>query len=855
MWYPPVVIADELIRLRVVDAKTQQEIPARVYLTNEAGEAFYFSAADVSGKPQGAVRYDKQNWINKASIERHTTITTYPAEAKLPPGDYTLVVERGKTYFPVSQSLTVRSAAKSTPDDNARDITVPLTQWFDAAAANWYSGDTHIHRPISELQNVVLAEDLNVAFPLSFWVTKSDLAPSDSELAGDQLLAPELLQVTRQHVIWPRNTEYEIFTTANQNHTLGALFVLGHKQVLEKRVPPWGELAKELSSAEPDVFYDMDKLDWPFAMVLPPQVPGALYELTNNHLWRTKFGFNQWNSAAPSFMQPPHGSRSGNEREWIDYTLGMYYSLLNTGLKISPTAGTANGVHPVPAGFGRVYVHLPQGFSYENWCRGLREGRSFVTTGPMLIATASGHDSGYRFTLNSNSESEAIKSRTIPLQMTVVSEQPITFGELIFNGEPIQVLRPSNQPQPNGGFASQFQTEFQPDRSGWFAVRFFEDRVQGNSTPRTRFVHSAPWYVDVDQQPVKIRVAEKRYLVQRMRDEIERSREVVTGDGMAEYEQALAFYESLPELDDTDAVRRNARPLGNEQQRLGWLQNMIIDHRLTPEELRLATGLHSQTAIDFVREFSDRATSLGPDKSSDANTAIDASDSLLKVLPFPGGRHPRRGFLEGAIDPQRETKISVFSPWDEKGYVVVDVPEAVFSNLGLTYLAHTHIPTIWDEQNIRLPQLEWTKEADDFVMLRTLPNGIKIRSQVSPGKQGVTMKMSLTNGTSEPLTGLRAQVCVMLSAMPGFSTQTARRSAQLDDLIAVEGDEPGKWIIAGWTPNHRAWTNPPVPCIHSDPIFPDCPPGETSHVFGYLGFYSGDSIQEHLQQLQQELTP
>ena len=29
----------------------------------------------------------------------------------------------------------------------------------------------------------------------------------------------------------------------------------------------------------------------------------------------------------------------------------------------------------------------------------------------------------------------------------------------------------------------------------------------------------------------------------------------------------------------------------------------------------------------------------------------------------------------------------------------MDLPEAIFSNLGLIFLAHTHVPTIWNEQN------------------------------------------------------------------------------------------------------------------------------------------------------------
>jgi len=36
--------------------------------------------------------------------------------------------------------------------------------------------------------------------------------------------------------------------------------------------------------------------------------------------------------------------------------------------------------------------------------------------------------------------------------------------------------------------------------------------------------------------------------------------------------------------------------------------------------------------------------------------------NTLLVLPYPGGRHPRIGFLDGAIDPQRETKFTLREP-------------------------------------------------------------------------------------------------------------------------------------------------------------------------------------------------
>jgi len=59
-----------------------------------------------------------------------------------------------------------------------------------------------------------------------------------------------------------------------------------------------------------------------------------------------------------------------------------------------------------------------------------------------------------------------------------------------------------------------------------------------------------------------------------------------------------------------------------------------------------------------------------------------------KLAPYPGGRHPRIGFFEGAVAPQRGTKATLFLPWADSGYAVIDVPEAIFTNGKLIYLAH-----------------------------------------------------------------------------------------------------------------------------------------------------------------------
>jgi hypothetical protein len=72
--------------------------------------------------------------------------------------------------------------------------------------------------------------------------------------------------------------------------------------------------------------------------------------------------------------------------------------------------------------------------------------------------------------------------------------------------------------------------------------------------------------------------------------------------------------------------------------------------------------------------------------------------------------------------------------WDPASYVVLDVPEAIWSNLSLTYLAHTHVPTIWSKTNVTLPRLEWNRRADGvFKFERALPNGIVFGVEAQTG--------------------------------------------------------------------------------------------------------------------------
>jgi hypothetical protein len=303
----------------------------------------------------------------------------------------------------------------------------------------------------------------------------------------------------------------------------------------------------------------------------------------------------------------------------------------------------------------------------------------------------------------------------------------------------------------------------------------------------------------------------------------------------------LVVFVALNARGDADEQEpANTRPPRDEADLRYWLQNMVWYHRYSTDEIREATGLSEAEIAAALKKFDVRPETK-PKRPADAP---------LLVLPYSGGRHPRIGFLDGAVRPQRETKVSVFAPWDETSYVVVDIPEALWSNLGLTYLAHTHVPTVWSKQDIELERREWTRNKDGtFEIERQLPNGIVFGAKIIPSREAVRMELWLTNGTKEPLSDLRVQNCVMLKGAPGFEELTNDNKVFSKPYVAVQNKAGNRWIITAWEPCDRAWGNAPCPCLHSDPKFPDCAPGKTERLRGWLSFYEGTEIQKELDRI------
>jgi len=160
------------VRGEVTDDATGKLIQCRIYIEGADG-AWHFPASEA--KAGSAVEYRKERKGSPPSVEMHTTLSAHPFVLTLPPGRYTVTVERGKEYLPETQGVTVGK--------EPIDLRFKLRRWIDMPARGWYSGETHVHRSAEELPNLVLAEDLNVTFPLSYWVTEAFVSPKTARKA------------------------------------------------------------------------------------------------------------------------------------------------------------------------------------------------------------------------------------------------------------------------------------------------------------------------------------------------------------------------------------------------------------------------------------------------------------------------------------------------------------------------------------------------------------------------------------------------------------------------------------------------------------------------------------------------
>jgi len=196
-----------------------------------------------------------------------------------------------------------------------------------------------------------------------------------------------------------------------------------------------------------------------------------------------------------------------------------------------------------------VYVHLPNGFGYDKWLAALKAGRSFVSTGPMLFVTINNCDPGEKLEPGPSGSS-------FHVQGEAVSAQPLERIELVWNGDVLRNISPTNE-KANNAFRTRFDLKIHPETSGWLAARCLAQRLETGGIP---FAHTGPWHVELAGSPLEPRRRDVEYFVRRVEEEIERNRGILSDAQLADYYRARDFWRRTLEMLRENGNAKPAKP-------------------------------------------------------------------------------------------------------------------------------------------------------------------------------------------------------------------------------------------------------------------------------------------------------
>jgi hypothetical protein len=433
------------LRVIITDAETAHNLDARCYLEDSSKHPWF---------PSQVITYVKPPEFDFIAQGRF--------QINLPPGDYVLTVGRGPEYHSIERQVEIR------PGEILR-LNVELRRWIDMNARGWYSGDLHNHRDWGEMPQILLSEDLNLAPTLTTWIWEYRPIVTTPPPRG-----PAVRYVDAAHVYSVFDTEIERLGAGP-----GAVCLIG----LESPVKFSGSLLSPPSPAFCALahgqggFVDAEKITWrdSAALVALGQVDsvGLVYNSFSPHGVETGWGVNPDPNSA---YATPAGAPL--------WAMDLYYKFLNCGFRLAASAGTASGVKPTPLGYDRVYVYLPGKFSYQDWFRALKAGRSFATNGPMLFLTVNSRKPGDTIQIPAGGGSPA---KPLSVHAEVSSANELDRLEIVWKGKVVNTI---SAPPQSHGLKADF--DMLPDDTGWLVARAFEKPTQSIC-----FAHTSPVYINM----------------------------------------------------------------------------------------------------------------------------------------------------------------------------------------------------------------------------------------------------------------------------------------------------------------------------------------------------------------------
>jgi dipeptidyl aminopeptidase/acylaminoacyl peptidase len=449
------------LRVRVLD-ELGATTPVRLYVRASDGKAYGPSGAPLFFYPLDP-RAGAEGFFLSSGDD------TFP----VPAGPVRLVALKGFEYE--IEERTIDAAAGETTE-----ITLAMRRWTNWLQRGWQTGENHFHanynggyyqRPPQSLQ-WLQAEDLNAA---NMVVANSQGAFVHDKEFFTGSVSP--LSTGRYILYWGQ--EYR------------NSFPLGHMAFLniKKQVPP--SFTSVIGSQSP--------YDFPLNTMaaLEARKQGGLVSYVHPII----SGYRDVFDVRLGAKEMPVGTALGaiDAIDILPFGTGAYevwYRFLNCGFRIAPGAGTDvftnyRGINQIPGG-ARQYVEVGPSTSWNRWIERLREGRDFVTNGPLLTFHVNGNPMGAVVQVPAGQPYQA------RLEADIVARMPFDRVEFIQNG---RVIAHRDIAPQRGPYQAREQVEV--TASSWFAVRVTGPGARGvaenGGIPRA---HSGAVYIHVGGQPV-----------------------------------------------------------------------------------------------------------------------------------------------------------------------------------------------------------------------------------------------------------------------------------------------------------------------------------------------------------------
>jgi TolB protein len=422
-------------------------LPARLSITDRSGHPVL--------PESGQARFDGQNGLVFFYSPGITAI-------EVPAGEIRLTATHGLNSAAVNATRRVRPG-----ESEMIELEIPAPLW-NPSSEGWYSADLHSH--------------LNYGGP--YLLTPEDIV-LDMQAEALDLATPQLANLHTRFIDsewwnWRRAASPMIvFSQEVRSHFLGHVGVVGADALYN----PW--------------YYGpgypvYDNLDLPNSVALQfARNHGGINSYVHPVSGRDPFPQNGAPNGLPLELVPDAVSGDVDTLEvaclWSDElgTSEAWYRLLNLGIPVSPSAGSDtmhNFYRTMAIGSTRIFAKPKGAMNLPNYLEAVRNGRSFVTNGPMIKFEVNGTESGGTINATSN--------QAVQWKLVAWSSVPVEKVEILVNGQIVWSGKALEQP----GHKT-FSGRINAPRGGWIAARVHGGTIRPPMMDSYPFAHTAPiWF-------------------------------------------------------------------------------------------------------------------------------------------------------------------------------------------------------------------------------------------------------------------------------------------------------------------------------------------------------------------------